>query len=176
MEINLVKNIECKDSECKVESFKDDFQNESMFSAVDAVPIDGQKMLKIRLAGGDTILIPGEIIDTSGLEKGEKRIKATDANGETKIKITLHADGTLQIEGGSKEMVTVLSEALQNIIDYAGLINGLINGISTATIPTALGGAVLSLLYPTYAAEYLQAQTKKTAIETSKSELDEYKK
>ena len=175
MEVAIVKNIESKESTCKTEAFKDDFATDPVYSVVDTVPIAGQKLIKLQLAGGDTVIIAGEIIETSGLTPGEKRIKSTDANGNVKTKITLHDDGTLEIEGGTKEMVNILSDALKNIIDYAGLVNGLINGISTATIPTALGGAILSILYPTYFPEYAQAEAKKTAIEAEKTKLDEYK-
>lgn len=174
--MKLVKNIEIKDSECKHEQFADDIATDKMFSVVECVPIPDQKVLKLKLEGGDTIIIPGEIIDVSGLNPGEKRLKAVDSDGNQKIAITLFNDGKIKIEGESQEMVDVLSKALQNIIDYAGLVNGLINGISTVTIPTALGGAVLSLLYPTYAAEYAQAELKKTDIETSKTNLDTFLK
>ena len=176
MGIKLVKNIEVKDSQSKHESFKDDLSTDKIYSIVDCFPIPDQKLLKVTLEGGDTLLIAGELIDTSGLLVGEKRLKATDENGQEKISMILHNDGTIEFKGGSKEMINALSDTLLRILERAKLIDEIINGLATATIPTALGGAVLSALYPAYAVKYPQATAKTALIESEKGKFDEYKK
>lgn len=173
--MRLVKVLETIASKIKHEIFKDDIAQDRIFSVVECVPIKDQKVLKLKLEGGETIIIPGEILSTS-LNPGEKKLKATDENGNEKISITLYADGKITIQGGTQEMVAVLSSAFQNMIDYEGLVNDILNGFATATIPTALGGTTLAAVYPAFAVKYPQAVNKKTSLETDKSNLDTFKK
>lgn len=162
----LVKNIEVKDSQSKHEIFKDDIATDKIFSVIDVVPIPDQKVLKLTLEGGDTIIIPGELADLSGLNPGEKRIKATDENGSEKISLILHDDGKIEVKNLTSD------ELIKLIHDLSTNLQTAVTDLISATVPTSLGPQNISVA--TFWANPVNGLLAKTVENTLKIEL--YKK
>ena len=156
MEIAIVKNIESKESTCKTEAFKDDFATDKVYSVVDTVPIAGQKLIKLQLAGGDTVIIAGEIISTDDLNPGEKRIKSTDKDGVEKSSTTYHDDGMVETKNdkismiidknGKIEIKNLASDDLVGLIsDLSANLQTTITDLMGATTATSIGPQSLSI-------------------------------
>lgn len=156
MDIKIVENIESKESTCKTEAFKDDLATDQVYSIVDAVPIAGQKLIKIQLEGGDSVIIAGEIVDTSDLTPGEKRIRSTDADGVEKSSTIYHDDGIVETKNdkismtidanGKIEIKNIASDDLIALIhDLSTNLQTAVTDLIGATTATALGSQPLSI-------------------------------
>jgi hypothetical protein len=139
--LRLVKVISTALSKIKHEIFKDDLAEDKIFSVVECVPIKDQKVLKLKLEGGETIIIPGQILSTS-LNPGEKRLKATDDNGVEKITLTLYNDGKIEIKNlNSDDLIKLISDLSANL-------QAAVTDLISATVPTMLGPQNLSVAIP----------------------------
>lgn len=156
--MKLVKHLENKSGQSKNEQFKDDISTDKMFSVVECVPIPNQKVLRLKLEGGETLIIPGEILETP-LNPGEKRIKSTDSEGNAKAEVGLYDDETAQIKNnnisvtinknGKIEIKNLTSDDLTKLIhDLATNLQAAVTDLISATVPTSLGPQSLSVAIP----------------------------
>jgi len=136
--MRFVKHLEDKNSESKHEIYKDDIATDKMASVVESVPYKNQKVLKVKLEGGDTIIIPVEIIETS-LKPGEKSLVGKDEDGDEKIRLTVYNDGKIEIKNLTTEDLVKL------IKDMSDNLQSAITDLISATVPTSLGPQSLSV-------------------------------
>jgi hypothetical protein len=156
--LRLVKVISTALSKIKHEIFKDDLAEDRIFSVVECVPIKDQKVLKLKLEGGETIIIPGEILSTS-LTPGEKKVRSTDENGNEKASTIWHDDGTVETKNdaismtidanGKIEIKNLNSDDLVKLIsDLSANLQAAVTDLISATVPTMLGPQMLSVSVP----------------------------
>lgn len=103
----------------------------------DSQPVKGARVAHATTAAEDTLIV-GVINVDQKAAPGERRIFATDTDGNTVVDIWLRNDGTIEMAGGGDNLVKYvpLSTALGN---YNTAVNGELTKIQAAI--SALGGA-----------------------------------
>lgn len=123
----------------------------------------------------DSFFMAGFTSNANRLSFTEGKCGLVNKTDTTSMSIILHSNGKIEIKGTTQEMVAVLSSALNNIIGYAEQVNAMITGLASASIPTTPYPTLLNAVYPNYASNYTQMESKKTSISTDKTNLDTMK-
>ena len=101
----------------KVEEYDNDFSENIVWTLpnFESRPLSENQVLmaKTDKRGENAILlIPLE----TDINEGETRIKSTDSNGNEKLNIHLKDNGKLQISNNTNELITVLSDLVNELI------------------------------------------------------------
>jgi len=120
----------------------------------------------------DAFFIPGVVPAGKALNiPDNNNVVVKHSDDTNSMELILYPDGKIKIKGNDKEMVNILVGALDSIYNYAGSVNQMIMGISSVTIPTALGGAVLAALYGNFVPNYTDLETHSNDINIKNNDL-----